>query len=230
MQRLGVTFFAAVAISQGAYVYECGAFYDCVTPFAARVRAPLPPSASIPYPEAIDPALFQSSMTPLVSNALGHVGGSVGFHASSPLPFFFDGVRSLLSNQDLFLHVDDISDTDLLLMTSPFQGAALIYQASPPVPGGGPFYMTATPLPDTLGAGLFTGFLYSLTGGVAISADGQQMLLTGIRRDFPSGTLLQTDLRLLYSTVPIAAVPEPGTAALSLTAMALLCLRRRRSR
>ncbi len=231
MQRLAVIFVAAVAISKGAFVYECGALYDCVTPFAGRVRAPLPPAASIPYPEAINPALFQGAMSPQVSNAFGHIGGSVGFSASSPLPFFFDGVRSLLSNQDMFLQVIDISDTDLLLIGAAFEPNVFTYQASPPVPAGGPFFMTATALPDMLGGGIFSSFIYSLTGGVSLSANGQQMLLIGSRRDFTTGTLLQADLQLLYSTVPVAAVPEPGTALLTLTAViALTGIASRRSR
>lgn len=231
MQRLAVIFVAAVAVSKGAFVYECGALYDCVTPFAGRVRAPLPPAASIPYPEAINPVFFESAMNPLVSNAFGHVGGSAGFNASSPLPFFFDGTRSLLSNQDMFLHIIDISDTDLLLISAAFQPNIFTFQAVPPVPAGGPFFMTATALPDTLGGGIFSAFIYSLTGGISLSANGQQMLLIGSRRDVPTGTVLQADLRLLYSTVPVAAVPEPGTALLTLTSvLALAAIASRRSR
>lgn len=100
-------------------------------------------------------------------------------------------------------------------------------------PGAGrrPVLHDREPLPDTPGGGIFSAFIYSLTGGVSLSANGQQMLLIGSRRDLFTGTLLQADLRLLSSTVPVAAVPEPGTAFLMLTAIfALTGIASRRSR
>lgn len=214
MRRIALFAMLSATMLDAAYVYECGRFYDCITPFGPRVRAPLPTAGSIPLPPGLDPALFLTPMTPTISNSRGTVAGHVGFRASSPLPFLFDGATSRILFQDGSYRVQDISESGMVILRVGGTGTVFTWD------GG------------SINALSFLGHesaLFYVTDFVTFGS-GDQMLLVGERRAFDL-SLLEQGVRLLYSPAPVARVPEPPSAAPAIGMLALfLAARRTRAR